>query len=545
MAQESVHDFDLVELSDLAWGFLDADDAHEAEEQAWVALLGAGWPPTATVAQLRAHLDAIAELLVAPSPAVPLRAVAALMAFLAAHPEHRDVDEALFAEALREAFPDGRLPGDVGAWLGRSRERAGGPPASSRGPPTAARVSRAPDAARAPHTMTATFLLAAPAFRDRRDAGRRLAERVAALGLQAPIVMALPRGGVGGLRGGAALAAPLDVVVVRKLGAPDRRSCDRRARRGRRRWSWAALGDPSDFTAPAGRDRRAGAGGASARLERFRAGARRCRWPAARWCSWTTGSRPDDTRGAPRGCCAVAGGAAIVLAVPVGPPELSDRFVGGVDEVVRSRRPHDFFAVGQAYEEFAPTTRGGRGPCTPPPHAAPTIPRRSPTADRAEPTGLGGIDLDEWTRAACRSPAGGGALRRQPVCRRPPWPGDLRARQRLEPPEPAQRRSPRRSTARGLATLLFDLLTPARGARSRERVRHRPARRAARRRDALAPRRPGVADLPVGYFGASTGAAAALGRGRAPATRVGAVVSRGGRPDLAAPRLRASRRRRC
>jgi hypothetical protein len=117
MAQHSLDDLDLVELSDLAWGFLDADGSHEAEEQAWVALLGAGWPPIATVAQLRAHLDAIAGALVAPSPAVPLGAVAALMAFLAAHPERRGVDEGLFGEALREAFPGGELPGDITAWL--------------------------------------------------------------------------------------------------------------------------------------------------------------------------------------------------------------------------------------------------------------------------------------------------------------------------------------------------------------------------------------------------------------------------------------------
>ena len=117
MAQQSVDDLDLVELSDSAWDFLDADGSHEAEEQAWVALLGAGWPPIATVAQLRAHVDAIAEALVAPPPALPLRLVAALMAFLAAHPERHDVDEGLFDEALREAFPGGELPGDITAWL--------------------------------------------------------------------------------------------------------------------------------------------------------------------------------------------------------------------------------------------------------------------------------------------------------------------------------------------------------------------------------------------------------------------------------------------
>jgi putative phosphoribosyl transferase len=43
--------------------------------------------------------------------------------------------------------------------------------------------------------------------------------------------------------------------------------------------------------------------------------------------------------------------------------------------------------------------------------------------------------------------------------------------------------------------------------------------------------------LPVGYFGASTGAAAALVAAAEPGVRVGAIVSRGGRPDLAGNRL--------
>ena len=60
-------------------------------------------------------------------------------------------------------------------------------------------------------------------FRDREEAGRRLAERVVALGLSDPIVLALPRGGVPVAAPVAtALAAPLDVLVVRKVGAPGR-----------------------------------------------------------------------------------------------------------------------------------------------------------------------------------------------------------------------------------------------------------------------------------------------------------------------------------
>src|SRR3972149_3737497 len=49
----------------------------------------------------------------------------------------------------------------------------------------------------------------------------------------------------------------------------------------------------------------------------------------------------------------------------------------------------------------------------------------------------------------------------------------------------------------------------------------------------------GVRGLPVGYFGASTGAAAALWAAGEPGARVAAIVSRGGRPDLAGPRLGA------
>ena len=60
-------------------------------------------------------------------------------------------------------------------------------------------------------------------FRDRDDAGRQLAERVAELGLTDPVVLGLPRGGVPVAAPVAtALAAPLDVFVVRKIGAPGR-----------------------------------------------------------------------------------------------------------------------------------------------------------------------------------------------------------------------------------------------------------------------------------------------------------------------------------
>lgn len=58
-------------------------------------------------------------------------------------------------------------------------------------------------------------------FRDRADAGAKLAERLLALRDRNPIVVALPRGGVPVARPIAtALGTPLEVIAVRKLGAP-------------------------------------------------------------------------------------------------------------------------------------------------------------------------------------------------------------------------------------------------------------------------------------------------------------------------------------
>jgi putative phosphoribosyl transferase len=58
-------------------------------------------------------------------------------------------------------------------------------------------------------------------FADRADAGRRLAAALAHLKSEDPVVLALPRGGVAvGYEIARALAAPLDVVLVRKIGVP-------------------------------------------------------------------------------------------------------------------------------------------------------------------------------------------------------------------------------------------------------------------------------------------------------------------------------------
>ena len=85
----------------------------------------------------------------------------------------------------------------------------------------------------------------------------------------------------------------------------------------------------------------------------------------------------------------------------------------------------------------------------------------------------------------------------------------------------------------GLATLLFDLLTPA---EERNRANVFDIELLAGRLVDVTrwlASQPDTASLPVGYFGASTGAGAALVAATDPRAKVGAVVSRGGRPDLA------------
>ena len=89
----------------------------------------------------------------------------------------------------------------------------------------------------------------------------------------------------------------------------------------------------------------------------------------------------------------------------------------------------------------------------------------------------------------------------------------------------------------GLATLVFDLLTPAEE-RNRANVFDIEllARRLVDVTGWLGGQRD-TASLPVGYFGASTGAGAALVAAADPRVKVAAVVSRGGRPDLAGESL--------
>ena len=93
----------------------------------------------------------------------------------------------------------------------------------------------------------------------------------------------------------------------------------------------------------------------------------------------------------------------------------------------------------------------------------------------------------------------------------------------------------------GLGTLLFDLLTHAEATERANVFDMGLLARRLRGATTWLRAQPGCRTLRIGYFGASTGAAAALWAAAEPNADIAAVVSRGGRPDLAGPRLAAVR----
>lgn len=359
-------------------------------------------------------------------------------------------------------------------------------------------------------------------YADRIEAGRRLAGELTGLRGQEVVVIGLSRGGVPvAAQLARALDAALDVGVVRKLGVPYQPELAMGAigEDGARvindavvREAQVTERDLADVeeSERAELDRRARA---------YRGGRQRVD------VRGRTAIVVDDgiaTAATARAACRSArarGAARVVLAVPVAPPDGASRVGDDADELVCPLTPDDFMAVGQFYRDFAPTTdaevvsyleqaRGGEV----------TIP--AGTVD------LGGeLTVPPGALGVVVFAHGSGSSRHSPRNR---FVADA-------------------LNAAGLGTLLFDLLTPEE-ARDRAYVFDVEllARRLREATDWLRQRldggegqraRPGAGALPVGYFGASTGAAAALraaaGTGAEPGTGVAAVVSRGGRPDLA------------
>ena len=376
-------------------------------------------------------------------------------------------------------------------------------------------------------------------FVDRIDAGRRLAERLGHLREADPVVLGLPRGGVPVAHQVAeALDAPLDVIVVRKLGVPFQPELGMGAigedgvRIVNPEVVRAARVTDDEIAAVERRER--------AELERR---ARRFRGDRPRVpLEGRTAIVVDDgiaTGSTARAACQVArahGAARVVLAVPVAPPGWTDRLGADADELVCLETPEQFWAIGQWYGDFTQTSDGEVVDCL---ERRAGVTAASANAGGSQPAGsASGGDDPPGVDAEVELPAGPARL-----AGRLTIPGGAAGLVVFAHGSGSSRHSPRNQYVAGvlgeagMGTLLFDLLSVAEEV---DRANVFDIDLLARRlvevtrwlRD-----RPVARDLPVGYFGASTGAAAALWAAAELGPEVAAVVSRGGRPDLAGARL--------
>ncbi len=361
-------------------------------------------------------------------------------------------------------------------------------------------------------------------FTDRHDAGRRLARLLTPFRSEQPVVLALPRGGVPvAAEVAAALGAPLDVIVVRKLGLPFQPEL-----------GFGAIGEGGARLLDSGLIRTVGLTQQdvarveaeerqelSRRVDRYRAG----RPPIpiegrtviivddglATGATARTAVEIAQTRGARR----------IIVAVPVASVQATEDLEADADEVVSLLTPPRFVAVGLWYRDFQQTTDDEvasllRRSVGEPIHSAPRQ-----DVEREVTISIDGADLagDLHVPPAAQGLVifahGSGSSRHSPR-------NQLVARSLHE---------------QGLGTLLLDLLTPAESA-YRQNVFDI---------ELLGGRLLGAGEwvceqadigmLPRGYFGASTGAGAALWAAGTPGSTIRSVVSRGGRPDLAGIRL--------
>ena len=197
-------------------------------------------------------------------------------------------------------------------------------------------------------------------FRDRADAGRRLAEKLNGYaGRPDVIVLALPRGGLPvAYEVARALRAPLDVFLVRKLGVP-----------GQEELAMGAIATGGvqvvnqdvvrHFNIPRG-IMEVAAKKEQKELER-REHAYRGGRPASAVDGRTVilvddGLATGSTMRAAAEALRRLGPARVVVAVPVAAPQACDEFRAEVDEIVCAATPEPFGAVGLWYEDFSQTT---------------------------------------------------------------------------------------------------------------------------------------------------------------------------------------------
>jgi predicted phosphoribosyltransferase len=195
-------------------------------------------------------------------------------------------------------------------------------------------------------------------FRDRNDAGRQLAERVAErlaeLDLHDPVVYALPRGGVPvAVEVARRLRAPLDLILVRKIGAP-----------GYPEVAMGAVVNGAEPQTIVNEDVFAATGSDTAGLNRARQRElaeierRRTRYLGDRAQISPSGRVAvivDDGLATAKAALAAVkrqGAALTMLAVPVAPAESLAEMRQYADEVVVLQAPQEFWAIGPFYTDF-------------------------------------------------------------------------------------------------------------------------------------------------------------------------------------------------
>jgi len=352
-------------------------------------------------------------------------------------------------------------------------------------------------------------------FRERAAAGRKLAEQLKRrLGDEDVVVLGLPRGGVPvAFEVARELGAPLDVIVVRKLGVPHQPELGMGAigEDGVRILNdevLAMAGVEENDLAVVERSERAEL---ERRATRFRSGRPRTSLVGRSAVVVDDGIATGSTA---RAACQVArahGASRVILAVPVAPRASLASLADAADEIVCLATPEPFFAVGQFYRDFSQTSdeevvAGAADP---------------PVRDEEVVVHAGGVRL-------------AGHLTVPEVC------SGLVV---FAHGSGSSRHSPRNRfvaaalNSAALGTLLFDLLTADEEV---DRAAVFDIELLADRLDTVTQwlkGQPEATGSRIGYFGASTGAGAALWAAARPGAEIAAVVSRGGRPDLATARL--------
>jgi putative phosphoribosyl transferase len=357
-------------------------------------------------------------------------------------------------------------------------------------------------------------------FRDRREAGALLARELQTSGQRrGAVVLALPRGGVPvGYEVARRLGVPLDIFLVRKLGVP-----------GHEELAMGAIASGGvrflneDVVSAYGISQALIDGVAARELDRirrledtYRAAAPGLDVRRRDVIIVDDGLATGATMGAAVLALRRTGVGRITIAVPVGAKETCDSLRAIADELICLRAPGDFRAVGLWYEDFGETSDSEVRSLL---ESAAGVEEREVEIDAGPVRLAGSLSVPGGARGLVLFAHGSGSSRHSPRNRYVA--GVLRSSK--------------------IATLLMDLLTAGeeRAEAATGHLRFNIDLLASRLFSATewAASQPATKELPKGYFGASTGASAALVAAGEPKSGISGIVSRGGRPDLAGEAL--------